>query len=74
MFCMPAPRAYKLGKKRWSYNQCELTVLKEGSILADKDAQKLSVMQTALNSSSSHDSMENKVSLAHARGVHAAAI
>lgn len=25
-----ARRAYKLGKKRWSYNQCELKLLQEG--------------------------------------------
>ncbi len=24
-------RAYKLGKKRWSYNQCELVLYQEGS-------------------------------------------
>ena len=24
-------RAYKLGKKRWSYNQCEVVLLQEGS-------------------------------------------
>lgn len=23
-------RAYKLGKKRWSYNQCELKILQDG--------------------------------------------
>ena len=23
-------RAYKLGKKRWSYNQCELKLLQQG--------------------------------------------
>ncbi len=24
-------RAYKLGKKRWSYNQCELKIFQEGA-------------------------------------------
>jgi len=27
---LPLPRAYKLGKRRWSYNQCELAIVREG--------------------------------------------
>ncbi len=27
---LAACRAYKLGKKRWSYNQCELKIVQEG--------------------------------------------
>ena len=29
-------RAYKLGKKRWSYNQCELVLLQEGATRASE--------------------------------------
>ena len=50
--CGPSPRrAYKLGKKRWSYNQCELVLQEQGGskVLTVKEA--ASVTQTSSDSS-----------------------
>lgn len=40
-------RAYKLGKQRRSYNECELVVCKAGDLVGHRGAHTLTVVQTA---------------------------